>query len=124
MFLRIISTGNISCADLGAKYASLKYADKLDKLFEKYRGFTCSASEDGNVWPKPDESSTTTSTGTSDLGGAGSSKTTSVSGGNNAKPTESSGAGPKKDDEDSGAAMLRYQYGYAVLALMVSIFCL
>lgn len=134
MFLRIVSTGNISCAALGAKYASLKYADKLDKLFEPYRGFTCSTTTDGNVWPKPDGSATTASLRPTDpptmtrpggsdggAGGAGGSKTSGVSGGNEANPTESSGAGSKKDDAESGAAMLRSQYGYMVLALVSTV---
>jgi hypothetical protein len=83
-FLRVLSTGNISCPALGEAFASLTFHPKKN---DPYTGFTCWTGYENNSWNSsdPDHNPTT----------GGSSPTPTGSGSNSATNTKYGSSIPK-----------------------------
>lgn len=75
-YLRVLSTGNISCPALGAAFSSLTFTGTEDDI---YQGFTCWTPDENNKWNSSDPSNNPTSGDSSPTGtSSGSASTTST----------------------------------------------
>lgn len=75
-YLRVLSTGNISCPALGAAFASLTFTATESDI---YQGFTCWTGYESNSWNSSDPSNNPTTGGSSPATtGSGSASATST----------------------------------------------
>ncbi|KAH8886501.1 hypothetical protein GQ53DRAFT_345097 [Thozetella sp. PMI_491] len=68
-YIKLLSTGNISCPALGAAWASVTFTPKKTDL---YSGFTCWTMDENNRWNSSDPANNPTTTGSSSPSSTGS----------------------------------------------------